>query len=172
MAGEVVLGSEGAIQDHSSLELPGCLVVKDLMLSLQWPGFNLWPGHFHLPRVQPKKKKKITHLLEIRVGLAVAWVWSLAWELLPAMGMAKKKKKKKKKRSLTFFVNIYGGVPIMVQRKQIRLGTMRLRDQSLASFSGLRIWPCHELWYRLQTWLGSGVAVAVARASSCSSDST
>ena len=31
----------------------------------------------------------------------------------------------------------------MVQWKQIRLGTMRLRVQSLASFSGLKI---HELW--------------------------
>ena len=28
--------------------------------------------------------------------------------------------------------------------------------------SGLRIQCCRELWYRLQTWLGSGVAVAVA----------
>ena len=25
---------------------------------------------------------------------------------------------------------------------------MRLRDQSLASLSGLRIWHCRELWYR------------------------
>ena len=30
--------------------------------------------------------------------------------------------------------------------------------QSLASLSGLRIWCCHELRYRLQTWLGSQVA--------------
>ena len=27
---------------------------------------------------------------------------------------------------------------------------------------GVRIWHCLELWYRLQTWLGSPVAVAVA----------
>ena len=27
---------------------------------------------------------------------------------------------------------------------------------------GLRIWCCCELWYGLQTWLGSPVAVAVA----------
>ena len=50
----------------------------------------------------------------------------------------------------------------MAQWKQIRLGTMRLQVQSLASLSGLRIWRCHELWYGLQTWLASGVAVAVA----------
>ena len=34
------------------------------------------------------------------------------------------------------------GVPIMVQQKQIQLGTMRLRVRSLASFNGLRIWRC------------------------------
>ena len=55
-----------------------------------------------------------------------------------------------------------GGVPIVVQRKQIRLGTMRLWVRSLASISGLRIRRCHELSCRLKTWLGSGVAVAVA----------
>ena len=60
----------------------------------------------------------------------------------------------------------------MVQRKRIRLATMRLRVQSLASIGGLKIWCCHELWCRSQTWLGSGVAVAVVQASSCSSNST
>ena len=38
--------------------------------------------------------------------------------------------------------------------------------------SGLRIQHCCELWYRLQTQLGSLVAVAVVKASSCSSDLT
>ena len=50
----------------------------------------------------------------------------------------------------------------MAQQKPILLGTMRLQVQSLALLSGLRIWYCHELWFRLQTWLGSGIAVAVA----------
>ena len=36
----------------------------------------------------------------------------------------------------------------MAQRKQIQLGTKRLRVQSLASLSGLRIWRCCELWCR------------------------
>ena len=54
------------------------------------------------------------------------------------------------------------GVPVMVQRKRIQLGTIRLRVQSLASLTGLKIQHCHELWYRLQTWLGSGIAVALA----------
>ena len=37
---------------------------------------------------------------------------------------------------------------------------MRLRVQSLAFLSGLRIQHCCELWCRWQMWLGSGVAVA------------
>ena len=57
--------------------------------------------------------------------------------------------------------NGYTGVPVMAQQKQIQLGTMRLQVWSLASLSGLKIWRCHELWYRLQMWLRSGTAVAV-----------
>ena len=45
-------------------------------------------------------------------------------------------------------------------------------DPIPALFSGLRIQHCCELWCRSQTWLGSGVAVAVALASSYSSNST
>ena len=37
------------------------------------------------------------------------------------------------------------GAPIVAQRKRFRLGTMRLRVRSLASFSGLRIRCCREL---------------------------
>ena len=50
----------------------------------------------------------------------------------------------------------------MAQLKRIQLGTVRLWVQSLVSLSGLRIRHHHELWYRSQTRLGSGVAVAVA----------
>uniref|UniRef100_A0A8D1UY19 Cohesin subunit SA n=1 Tax=Sus scrofa TaxID=9823 RepID=A0A8D1UY19_PIG len=39
--------------------------------------------------------------------------------------------------------------------------TMGLQVQFLASVSGLRIQCCPELWCRLQTWLGSGIAVAL-----------
>ena len=49
----------------------------------------------------------------------------------------------------------------MVQWKQIQLATVRLRVQSLASLSGLRIRRCRELWCMSQTQLSSGVAVAV-----------
>ena len=57
---------------------------------------------------------------------------------------------------------INAGVPTVAQWKRIRLGTMRLRVQSMASLRGLRIWHCPELWYRSQTQLGSSVAVAAA----------
>ena len=58
--------------------------------------------------------------------------------------------------------NIFHRVLITAQQKQIRLGTMRLQVQSLASLSELRIQHCRELWCRLQTRLGSCVSVAVA----------
>ena len=53
------------------------------------------------------------------------------------------------------------GVPVVAQWKRIRLGTMRLWVWSLAWLSGLTIRGCHELWCRLQTRLGSWVAVAL-----------
>ena len=53
------------------------------------------------------------------------------------------------------------GVPIMVRWKQIWLATMGMWVRSLASLSELRSQRCHELWYRLQMWLGSRFAVAV-----------
>ena len=46
------------------------------------------------------------------------------------------------------------GVPIVAQWKQAQPVSMRIWVQSLASFSGLRIRCCHELWCRLQTQLG------------------
>ena len=48
---------------------------------------------------------------------------------------------------------LHFGVPIMVQQKQIWLGTMRMQIWFLASLSGLRIWCGSELWYRFQTLL-------------------
>ena len=61
-----------------------------------------------------------------------------------------------------YFQNsIIVGVPVMAQWKRIRLETMRLWVQSLASLIGLRIRHCHKLWCRSQTWLRSCVSVAV-----------
>ena len=91
---------------------------------------------------------------------ALLWLWcrpaaavliqALAWDPPCATSAALEEAKKKKV-----------GVPVVAQQKRIQLGTMRLRVQSLASLSGLRIWHCHELWCRLQMWLRSCVAVAV-----------
>ena len=53
-------------------------------------------------------------------------------------------------------------VPVISQQKQIQLVTMRMKVQSLALLSGLRIQHCCELWCRSQTWLGSYIVVAVA----------
>ena len=64
------------------------------------------------------------------------------------------------------------GVPVVAQRKRIRPGTMRLWVRYLALHSRLRIGCCRELWCRSKTQLGSGVAVAVVSAGSCSSSWT
>ena len=53
------------------------------------------------------------------------------------------------------------GVSTVARGKQTRLVSTRMLFQSLTSLRGLRIWHCHELWCKLQTWLGCGIAVAV-----------
>ena len=90
--------------------------------------------------------------------LAFLWLWCrpaatalilpLAWELPYAMDVALKRRKM--------------GVPVVAHRKRIQLGTMRLQVRSLVLLIGLRMRHCHKLWYRSQTRLGSGVAVAVS----------
>ena len=64
------------------------------------------------------------------------------------------------------------GVPVVAQRKQIWLAFMRTQIWSLASFSGLKIQHCCELWRRLQARLGSCVSVAVVWVGGYSSDWT
>ena len=61
--------------------------------------------------------------------------------------------------------------PLWLSRLQTQLESMRMWLSSLASLSGLRIQRCRELWCRSQSRLGSGVAVAVVQAGSCSSES-
>ena len=63
-------------------------------------------------------------------------------------------------------------VPTVAQRKQIRLVSMRTWIRSLALLRASGVRHCRELWCRLQTQLGSGVAVAAVEAGSCSSDWT
>ena len=64
------------------------------------------------------------------------------------------------------------GVPAMAQQKCIWQVPMRMQVQSLALLSGLRVGHCCELGCRSQTWLGSGISVAVVKASGYTSDST
>ena len=70
----------------------------------------------------------------------------------------------------TPYLKLQPGVPILAQRKWIGLASTRMQVRSLALLSGLRIWYCCEWWCRLQMWVWSGMAVAVA--GSCSSDVT
>ena len=55
---------------------------------------------------------------------------------------------------------------------ETNLTSMGIQVRSLASFSGLRIQCCHNLWCTSQIQLRSCVAMAVAKASSCTSNST
>ena len=64
------------------------------------------------------------------------------------------------------------GVLVLAQWEQIWLASMKTQVQSLASLSGLRVQHCCDLWCSLQTWLRSGIAVAVVWVSGYSSDST
>ena len=41
------------------------------------------------------------------------------------------------------------GVPEVAQWKQIWAASMRTQVQSLSSLNELRIWHCHELWYKV-----------------------
>ena len=62
-----------------------------------------------------------------------------------------KKKKQKKKKKSNFASSCHGSVV------RTHLVSMRTWVQSLVSFSGLRIWHCHELWCWSQVPAGSHV---------------
>ena len=61
--------------------------------------------------------------------------------------------------------------PLWLSPLEPDIVSMRIHVQSLALFSGLRIWHCHKMQCSSQMWFGSGVALAVVQASSCSSNS-
>ena len=100
----------------------------------------------------------ITAVAQVTV---VARVWSLAHT--HAMGVAKNEDRVLSMKELqdNYRRHILGA-PVLAQWKQIWLVSKRMQHQSLASLSGLRIWCCCQLWCRLQTWLWSHIAVAVA----------
>ena len=53
------------------------------------------------------------------------------------------------------------GLPMVAQWLTNLTRIYEVWVQSLALFSGLRIWHCHELWWRSQMQLGSHIAVAL-----------
>ena len=55
--------------------------------------------------------------------------------------------------------NDHPEIPFVAQRVKTRLVSMKVQVRSLALLSVLRILHCHELWRRLQIWLGFDVAV-------------
>ena len=62
MSGESRLLSSsclGTLKDDKSLELPGGLVIKDVILLLLWLRFSPWPGSFHMPWAQPPQIKTV-----------------------------------------------------------------------------------------------------------------
>jgi len=59
-------------------------------------------------------------------------------------------RKKKEAEGMSDFRNQDCGVPFVAQ------------GLTNPTSSGLRSQRCHELWCRLQTWLGSGIAVTLA----------
>ena len=50
--------------------------------------------------------------------------------------------------------------PLWLSRLRIQVLSKKMQVRYLASLSGLRIRHCLKLWYRSQTWLRSGTAVA------------
>ena len=107
------------------------------------PNFHGISIYFYLPQ-----KRTIEKILEL-----------LVTDLLPVYNVLVKSKPLRE-------------FPLWFGRLWTLLVSMRLHIWSLSLLSGLRIWRCCEPWCRLQTRLGSCVAVAVVKASSCSSDST
>ena len=64
------------------------------------------------------------------------------------------------------------GVPIVAQQVKNLTSIHEDAGSIPASLSGLRIWCCCKLLRGLQMWLGSGDAVVVVQAGSCSSHLT
>ena len=116
-----------------SLGVLGGLLVGDLEFTLLWLRFHPWSGNLCISWLGPKIKISFKKIC-INVFMVIL------------IGP----------NATLLFKDNKIGVPIVAQQKRI----MRLRVWSPALLSGLRIQHCCELWYRSQTWLGSGIAVA------------
>ena len=134
--------------------------LKDLVMpplwrrSKQWLGFDLWPGNsicHHGVVKRNKQTKNWVRDLNRQGDTQMARKQTKRYSTSPIIrGMQIKPKCQIPSHTIRMAAvkKEKWGVPIMVQRKQIRLGTMRLQVPSLASLSGLRIQHCCELWCR------------------------
>ena len=84
-----------------------------------------------------------------------AWIAVLKWEETIAA---------------TVKVKEWLSLELLLWLRGYKLVSMRMQVRSLTSLRGLRIQHYRELRYRSQTRLRSHVAVAMAQASSCSSE--
>ena len=88
-------------------------------------------------------------------------------EVLLKSYILKKKIQQENFKKLLKKKKLHPGVPVVAQW----LTNLTSNHEVVCLIPGLaQIRCCHELWSRLQTWLGSGVAVAVAQAGGYSSD--
>ena len=87
------------------------------------------------------------------------------WVTLSPSGLNPRHKHTQQKRGDSEF-------PLRLSGLRTPLVSSRMKVRSLALLGGLRNQRFHELQCRSHMWLGSGVAVAVAEASSYSSNST
>ena len=137
-------------------------LLQSLCLCLSFLIFPLCPPQIHSlhsSQSDPLKSKlyPITPLL--RSTLAFQWNLNPVWSCLLLLPTLPPKYNHSVLLILLTHSSTFLGVPVVVQRKRIRLGTMRLWVWSLALLSGIRIWRCHELWCRLQMRLGCHLAV-------------
>ena len=123
--------------------------------SVCWCKNRLWRSQKGVWLFSLKEQKIVTPLPHpwTRVSKSLgtwnnSWFYQLPYPPLPQM-------------SQVFALKSSNGVPLVAQWKWIRLVSMRMQVQPLASLSGLAIQCCPELGCRSQIRLGSHVAMAV-----------
>ena len=91
-----------------------------------------------------------------------------SWTMLPSPTLHSQKSVRNFDTTKTFncWISHHGSAPMNPTRIHEDVGSIPGLTQRL------RIWQCCELWCRSQVRLGSGAAVAVVQAGSCSSDMT
>ena len=171
------------VRNEIKLQLCTTVATSDPLTHCTGPGLNLCPGAAEMPQIPLHHSRKLLCLLFFFLNHWASYLTSL-WKFLIQclkhsmcqikfsliftaryfkwMGYLLLIKSYLNKKIYILFLNVTGvGVPIMVQQKRIRPGTVRLLVRSPTLLCGLSIWCCHKLWCRSQTWLESDVAVAL-----------